>query len=679
MRMKGSDQGMYRSDGSKKSATGFLGPIKNLVTGGTMTEFSTDMEVDGRSIQIPTMVPTLSAEEISYMQRMEPGKGFDMSDPLARSIVRKARSHAMDRLRSGLSPFFQDKGDRVKKFQEGGLATDLDRAAAEYASATSPFAELQNYLLEQPVFDRDPRTQASGLPTLRSLDRPEYDQEALAQQYQDLITSQREAEEAQKQEREKAIADLRTAIAEQTATAAEAAAGERSALSAALEGRIQEAREAAAAEVADQGTIIGDLKQRIGGLTQDLGGISQTIQEEQDKLSAELRESQAGAVDLIQGRINSLNDELAGVSQAVETETAAQSEALRGEREQIVSDLESRIGTLRDQIENLPLNEIQNQIEGITTQSQNFADTARTERERLESDLRAALEGRATAEDLETLRGEYQATGRLVEEALQTGQKQREGLQERLQALQAAQIDSTQIEQQRAAAITGAVDPIQAQIEKLRGEIPQQIDVDALRKQITEEVLAGMPQPVTNVQAPAVSVGPGPGGMDPLGQGGGYSTLPTTEGAAEMMGARPDYSAALNMSDGMADAMGFIPGGSVEDQIAFANLDPVTNVQRRAVTGQPETPTANQELLDLFAANPATKQFGLTATFDPSTNQYVTDLSGAGFAGQTKRQTPEEFAAQLQTQKTTPVQQKPVGLSAPPRFANMPIGRIGIR
>ena len=27
----------------------------------------------------------------------------------------------------------------------------------------------------------------------------------------------------------------------------------------------------------------------------------------------------------------------------------------------------------------------------------------------------------------------------------------------------------------------------------------------------------------------------------------------------------------------------------------------------------------------------------------------------------------EEFAAQLQTQKTTPVQQKPVGLSAPPR------------
>ena len=105
-----------------------------------------------------------------------------------------------------------------------------------------------------------------------------------------------------------------------------------------------------------------------------------------------------------------------------------------------------------------------------------------------------------------------------------------------------------------------------------------------------------MPQPTTNVQAPAVSVGPGAGGMDPYGQGGGYSTLPTTEGAAEMMGARPDYSAALNMSDGMADAMGFIPGGSLQDQIDFANVQPATAAASKIIA-QPD-PTGMGVALD---------------------------------------------------------------------------------
>ena len=426
----------------------------------------------------------------------------------------------------------------IRKTPDVMPTTDLDRAAREYASGTSPFAELQSYLLDQPVFDRDPRTQASSLPTLRSLDRPEYEQEALAQQYQELLESQRAAEELQRQERDQAIADLRTAIAEQTATAAEAAAGERSALSAALEGRIQEAREAAAAEVADQGTIIGDLKERIGSLTQDLGGISQTIQEEQNKLSEEMRQSQAGAVDLIQGRIDNLNEGLASVSRAVETETAAQSEALRGERDQLVGDLETRIGTLKDQIENLPLSEIQTQIEGITQQSQNFADTARTERQQLEEDLRAAIEGRASAEDIANLRGDYEATGRLVEEALQTGQKQRESLQERVQSLQAAQLDPEQLAQQRATAIQTAVDPIAAQIEQLRGEIPQQIDVEALRKQITDDIMGRMP--TVPAVDPNVSAGVGAGGVPYTGPSTGANVAAT-----------------MNVSDGVADQMGY--------------------------------------------------------------------------------------------------------------------------
>ena len=100
------DQGMYRADGAKKSARGFLGPVKNLISGGTMTEFSTDMNYGGKSIQIPTMVPTLSREEISYLQNMSPGRGWDMSNPIARSVIDKARAHARQRLDEGKSPFY---------------------------------------------------------------------------------------------------------------------------------------------------------------------------------------------------------------------------------------------------------------------------------------------------------------------------------------------------------------------------------------------------------------------------------------------------------------------------------------------------------------------------------------------------------------------------------------------
>ena len=32
------DQRMYRSDGAKKSERGFIGPVKNLISGGTMTD-----------------------------------------------------------------------------------------------------------------------------------------------------------------------------------------------------------------------------------------------------------------------------------------------------------------------------------------------------------------------------------------------------------------------------------------------------------------------------------------------------------------------------------------------------------------------------------------------------------------------------------------------------------------
>jgi hypothetical protein len=59
--------------------------------------------------------------------------------------------------------------------------TDLSRAQAEYGSAVSPYAALSNYLMQQPVYDRQPR-EAPATPTMRQLEGPTTD-ERLAAQY----------------------------------------------------------------------------------------------------------------------------------------------------------------------------------------------------------------------------------------------------------------------------------------------------------------------------------------------------------------------------------------------------------------------------------------------------------------------------------------------------------------
>ena len=129
------DKSMFRSDGSKKSATGFLGPIKNLVTGGTMTEFTTNWEDAG--IEIPTMVPTLSAEEVEYMRRMKPGQGWDRSNPIDASILRKAKDHARMRIKQGNSPYYQDGEDQAKQMRAGGIVDNVDIFGYNLAAAQS--------------------------------------------------------------------------------------------------------------------------------------------------------------------------------------------------------------------------------------------------------------------------------------------------------------------------------------------------------------------------------------------------------------------------------------------------------------------------------------------------------------------------------------------------------------
>ena len=99
------DPSMYRSDGSKKSARGYLGPVENKVQGGTMTEVSVGMEINGKEMEVPTMVPTLTKKEIEALANMQlEGNAKNIPE----SIIIKAKQHALQRIAKGLSPFYQD-------------------------------------------------------------------------------------------------------------------------------------------------------------------------------------------------------------------------------------------------------------------------------------------------------------------------------------------------------------------------------------------------------------------------------------------------------------------------------------------------------------------------------------------------------------------------------------------
>jgi len=109
------DRDMTRVDGTKKSEQGFVGPIKNNVTGQTMTEVSIQFDdvLDGQPI--PVLVPTLSDDEIKTLQNMEI-EGNAKNIP--QSIKDKAIKHAEDRVEQGLSPFYQDGEQSISLSQQ---------------------------------------------------------------------------------------------------------------------------------------------------------------------------------------------------------------------------------------------------------------------------------------------------------------------------------------------------------------------------------------------------------------------------------------------------------------------------------------------------------------------------------------------------------------------------------
>ena len=100
---KGKEAVGTRADGTKKGP-GFLGELKRP-DGKVSTELSIGVEIDGKETEIPSLVPTLTKDEIKHL--------LSGKKP-TREIVRKASEYAKKRIKEGKSPFAQ-KGETVKK------------------------------------------------------------------------------------------------------------------------------------------------------------------------------------------------------------------------------------------------------------------------------------------------------------------------------------------------------------------------------------------------------------------------------------------------------------------------------------------------------------------------------------------------------------------------------------
>ena len=104
------DPQTQRADGTAKGG-GWLGPFRNK-SGEEVTEYSVGVSIDGKEVQIPTLVPGLSRQEIDQVL-----VASDYGEMPNESIIRKAIAHARKMLSDGKSPFSSVPMNLVQKVQ----------------------------------------------------------------------------------------------------------------------------------------------------------------------------------------------------------------------------------------------------------------------------------------------------------------------------------------------------------------------------------------------------------------------------------------------------------------------------------------------------------------------------------------------------------------------------------
>lgn len=85
----------YNSDQPK--GLGYFGPLAD--GDGVRSEYSIGVNIGGKEVEIPSLVPTLTEDEVRSVMAMKDG------DRMPHSVVQKAIAHATGRMQGGKDPF----------------------------------------------------------------------------------------------------------------------------------------------------------------------------------------------------------------------------------------------------------------------------------------------------------------------------------------------------------------------------------------------------------------------------------------------------------------------------------------------------------------------------------------------------------------------------------------------
>lgn len=130
----------FRYDSADPKGLGFLGPLQRPDGSGVMGEYSVGQMINGQQTEFPSIVPTLTKDELLAILNAQQGQ------PLPESVMRKARAFAEQRMAQGLKPFAQT-GEQQNVYPE------LPRTATPQATPTIQPMASHGQAPQQPLLD----------------------------------------------------------------------------------------------------------------------------------------------------------------------------------------------------------------------------------------------------------------------------------------------------------------------------------------------------------------------------------------------------------------------------------------------------------------------------------------------------------------------------------------------